>query len=94
MKEASATADIAAVQNCLNQDEPDDPALEHCTKAGIPYVPYRPLNAGHLARRDGPGDALHWLLGRGEHVAPIPGTGSIEHLRALITAVQPRGEAA
>lgn len=85
IKEAATVTRIAAVQNCLNLDEPDDPALDHCAAAGIPYVPYRPLNAGHLTAR-GIGEPLRWLLGLGGHVAPIPGIGSIEHLRALVAA--------
>jgi hypothetical protein len=30
--------------------------------------------------------ALAWLLGRGDHVVPIPGTRSIEHLRENVAA--------
>ncbi len=89
IKEAATVAPIAAVQNCLNLDEPDDPALRHCASAGIPYVPYRPLNAGALAHGS-LGEALGWLLGLGPHVAPIPGTSSIEHLRALVDACDQR----
>lgn len=32
--------------------------------------------------------ALAWLLSRGEHVIPIPGTTSVEHLRDDLTAAQ------
>lgn len=88
IKEAGTITAIAAVQNCLNLDEPDDPAVEYCAAHDIPYVPYRPLNAGHLAQH-GTGQPLHWLLGLGKHIAPIPGTSSIEHLRALVEACEP-----
>jgi aryl-alcohol dehydrogenase-like predicted oxidoreductase len=81
---ASALVDVAAVQNVLNVDEPDDPVVAVCQQRGIPYVPYRPLNAGTL-----PADkALTWLLGLGDHIAPIPGTSSPEHLRELVAAAR------
>ncbi|GAB2702893.1 aldo/keto reductase [Kitasatospora kifunensis] len=90
VKEATTVTPIAAVQNCLNLDEPNDPALSYCAANNIPYVPYRPLNAGGLASTS-LSAALQWLLNLGPHVAPIPGTSSIEHLRALIAsrAVRP-----
>jgi aryl-alcohol dehydrogenase-like predicted oxidoreductase len=83
--DACSTVTIAAVQNCLNIDEPDDPALGHCSRNAIPYVAYRPLNAGLLATDVA--TSLRWLLDLGEHVAPIPGTGDPAHLAALVAAV-------
>ncbi|MFE9425251.1 hypothetical protein ACFYNO_20015 [Kitasatospora sp. NPDC006697] len=75
---------VAAVQNCLNAAEPDDPALAYCLVNDISYVPYRPLNAGQLPD---PAAALRWLLGLGSLVAPIPGTADPNHLRALFAPV-------
>ncbi|MBT2397217.1 aldo/keto reductase [Streptomyces sp. ISL-100] len=75
---------VAAVQNCLNRAEPDDPALDYCARMGIPYIPYRPLNAGALPAPA----ALTWLLDLAPHIAPIPGTSSPGHLRAIVRAVQ------
>ncbi|MFJ8437502.1 aldo/keto reductase [Kitasatospora griseola] len=80
IREARTLVTVAAVQNCLNFAEPDDPALEYCLSNGIPYVPYRPLNAGRLSD---PAAALRWLLELGPLVAPIPGTSDPAHLRAL-----------
>jgi aryl-alcohol dehydrogenase-like predicted oxidoreductase len=85
---ALAVAPIAAVQNPLNRDEPDDPAAVHCARLGIPYIPYRPLGVGWLTA-DLPG-ALRWLLDRGDHIAPIPGTSRPEHVRQLVAAVSHR----
>ncbi|MFI5527042.1 aldo/keto reductase [Kitasatospora sp. NPDC051853] len=85
--QALAIAPIAAVQNVLNLDEPHDPAVEHCAKLGIPYVPYRPLNAGQHTGPDNAAKALRHLLGLGPHVAPIPGTSNPDHLDQLIAAV-------
>ncbi|WP_406354238.1 aldo/keto reductase [Streptomyces sp. NBC_00658] len=75
---------VAAVQNCLNRDEPSDPALDYCARMDIPYVPYRPLNAGALPAPAG----LAWLLDLAPHIAPVPGTSSPGHLRALVNAVR------
>ncbi|GGQ94755.1 aldo/keto reductase [Kitasatospora griseola] len=80
IREAGELVTVAAVQNCLNAAEPDDPALAYCLASGIPYVPYRPLNAGLLPD---PAAALRWLLELGPLVAPIPGTADPAHLRAL-----------
>ena len=88
---AAGIAPIAAVQNCLNLEEPNDPALEHCLTNGIPYVPYRPLNAGSLTTPDQRDKALAWLLGLGATVAPIPGTSSPHHLRELVAAATQMG---
>jgi aryl-alcohol dehydrogenase-like predicted oxidoreductase len=88
ISEASRVTPIAAVQNCLNLDEPHDPALAYCARNNIAYVPYRPLNAGRLTPT-GVTDSLRWLLGLGDHVAPIPGTSNPEHLAALVTAAGP-----
>ncbi|WP_031077851.1 aldo/keto reductase [Streptomyces sp. NRRL WC-3742] len=82
IEEAAAVVPVAAVQNVLNVTEPDDPAVDHCRTRGIPYVPYRPLNAGKLD----PDKALRWLLDLGPHVAPIPGTADPEHLLALFSS--------
>ncbi|MGW2539913.1 aldo/keto reductase [Kitasatospora sp. NPDC001574] len=80
IREATHLATVAAVQNCLNAAEPNDPALAHCLANDIPYVPYRPLNAGLLPD---PAAALRWLLDLDPPVAPIPGTADPAHLRAL-----------
>ncbi|MCX4510798.1 hypothetical protein OHA27_10870 [Streptomyces sp. NBC_01619] len=49
-------------------------------------MPYRPLNAGKLAREVSVSDALHWLLQLGDHVAPIPGTSDSRHLDGIVLA--------
>lgn len=85
--EAARIVPIAAVQNCLNLGEPDDPAVGYCRDRGIPYVAYRPLNAGALTA-DGGRDALRWLLSLGGHVAPIPGTSSLAHLGEIVGAAR------
>ncbi|MCD9881093.1 aldo/keto reductase [Streptomyces guryensis] len=78
---------IAAVQNVLNMTDRFDPALELCRDLGIPYVPYRPFDAGTLARMRGVLAPLHWLLNLGDHVAPIPSTSQPQHLTQIVAAV-------
>ncbi|MGW6790809.1 aldo/keto reductase [Streptomyces chartreusis] len=79
---------IAAVQNVLNSLDRHDDAVELCQDLNIPYVAYRPLDAGTLARVNGPAAPLHWLLGQGSHIAPIPSTSQPGHLHEIVTAVQ------
>ncbi|MEV6861560.1 aldo/keto reductase [Streptosporangium subroseum] len=81
---------VVAVQNCLNLEEPDDPALAYCADNNIPYVPYRPLNAGRLTATAGVEKSLSRLLDLGEHVAPIPATSNPQHLIALVRAASQR----
>lgn len=82
---ASRYARIDVVQSPLNREDPDDPLLDICGDAAVPFVGSRPLRSGQLA-----GDlpaALSWLLGRGDNVAVIPGTSSLTHLEELVRAV-------
>ncbi|WP_399094056.1 aldo/keto reductase [Streptomyces sp. BBFR2] len=88
IKNAGHHIPVAAVQNVLNATaDHHDPALDLCRTLNIPYVPYRPLNAGTLARDTDPGAALRWLLDLGPHVAPIPGTSSRTHLTELVNSL-------
>ncbi|MFJ6574167.1 aldo/keto reductase [Streptomyces sp. NPDC091292] len=77
---------VAAVQNVLNIHDRYDPMLELCRDEGIPYVPYRPLDAGSAALGGNVDTPLSWLLRLGPHVAPIPGTSNPRHLAALVNA--------
>jgi aryl-alcohol dehydrogenase-like predicted oxidoreductase len=78
VERARTVVDIAAVQNRYNQAEREhDDVIDYCEQHGIAFVPYYPL-AG-----DGdPATQLAWLLDRSPVVLPIPGTLSIDHLRA------------
>lgn len=82
---------IAAVQNVLNIHDRYDPVVEPCRDQGIPYVPYRPLNAGAAAPGGDVTAALSWLLELGPHIAPIPGTSNPKHLAAIVNAVEGGG---
>ena len=79
---------IAAVQNVFNATDRHDDATELCRDLNIPYVAYRPLDSGTLARVNGPAAPLHWILGQGPHIAPIPSTSQPHHLDEIVAAVQ------
>jgi aryl-alcohol dehydrogenase-like predicted oxidoreductase len=90
---------IAAVENRFNLlDRSGVEVLAECERDGIAFVPYFPLAFGRLtehealdapARRLGACHAqiaLAWLLRRSPVLVAIPGTTSIEHLRANVAA--------
>ncbi|MEU8687677.1 aldo/keto reductase [Streptomyces sp. NPDC048665] len=79
---------VAAVQNVLNATQCFDPVVELCRDLDVPYVAYRPLDAGELARTHGPQVPLDWLLNCDSHIAPIPSTSQPRHLDEIVAAVQ------
>ncbi|MFJ8001889.1 aldo/keto reductase [Streptomyces sp. NPDC096310] len=88
---AQKQVSIAAVQNVLNIHDRYDPVVELCRDHGIPYVPYRPLDAGAAALGRDVTTPASWLLERGPHIAPIPGTGDPQHLASIVNAVEGGG---
>ncbi|MET7474682.1 aldo/keto reductase [Streptomyces sp. NPDC005648] len=82
---------VATVQNVLNTTDHFDPAVEVCAELNIPYVAYRPLDAGTLANANGPVAPLQWLLNHGSHIAPIPSTSQPHHLAEIVAAVESSG---
>ncbi|MFD8391063.1 hypothetical protein ACFV2N_18145 [Streptomyces sp. NPDC059680] len=62
--------------------------MELCRDLDIPYVAYRPLDAGELARTHGPRVPLDWLLNFGPHNARIPSSSQPRHLDEIVAAVQ------
>jgi len=73
---------IASVQNeySLAERRHED-VIDYCEREGIAFVPYYPLEGA-----DDAAQALRWLLERSPVILPIPGTLSIEHLRANLAA--------
>jgi aryl-alcohol dehydrogenase-like predicted oxidoreductase len=92
---ARRLVDIATVQNRFNLGEQAaHDVLRACEVERIGFMPWAPIAMGDLlgssralagvAARHGATEtqiALAWLLGRSPVVLPIPGTGSVEHLR-------------
>ena len=91
---------VATVQNEYNLvNRKSEAVLDHCTKAGIGFIPWFPLAAGALVQ---PGSvltgitkklgatpsqvALAWVLKRSPVMLPIPGTSKPDHLVENVAA--------
>lgn len=101
---AREIVEIASVQNqySITQRKHED-VLDHCTREGLPFIAWFPLDIGALAQPDSPLGglaartgttpaqiALAWLLARAENMVPIPGTASMPHLEENIAAATVR----
>ena len=97
--EAQAIAPIVCVQNFYNlAHRSDDDLIDSLTAQGIAYVPYFPLGGFTPLQSDKLRAiatrlnitpivvALAWLLRRSPNILLIPGTSSVAHLRANVTA--------
>jgi pyridoxine 4-dehydrogenase len=96
---ARGIVDVAAVQNQYSlTDRRSQDVLDVCTRDGIGFVPWAPLDAGAL-RPGGPVEriatargatpmqvALAWLLHASPAMLPIPGTSSLRHLDENVAA--------
>jgi len=95
IKAAQKHFPVTTVQNRYNLvDRNSEEVLDYCERQGIGFIPWAPLAAGSLARQGsalteiagklgtGPSQvALAWMLKRSPVMIPIPGTGSVDHLR-------------
>ncbi|WP_249012311.1 aldo/keto reductase [Conexibacter sp. DBS9H8] len=102
LEAARRVAEIATVQNLYNLTNTSAEALlDHCSEAGIGFIPWFPLATGKLSAPGGPLDdisertghspsqlALAWLLKRSPVMLPIPGTSSVAHLEENIAAAE------
>ncbi len=97
IERARSVVPIAAVQNeySLSERKHDD-VVDFCAREGIVFVPFYPL-AGDAAAVRGVAERygaspqqimLAWLLKRSPAILPIPGTLSIEHLKANLAALE------
>lgn len=89
-----AMATVVTVQNRFNLgDRKSEDVLDYCTREGIGFIPWAPVDGGTLTKKGGPVDdiagqtgatfsqiALAWLLARAQNIIPIPGTSSVAHL--------------
>ena len=97
---AGELVDIASVQNRYNVAERGaDDVLARCEADGIGFLPWAPIGMGRVlgasgalaavAARHGATEAqvaFAWLLRRSPVILPIPGTGSLAHLRENVGA--------
>ena len=95
---------VATVQNLYNiKARAADPVIAYCEANGIGFMPWSPLGQGSIlrgetvlqevaaARGASPVQiALAWLLARTPVMLPIPGTGSLAHLRQNVEALRLR----
>ena len=99
LEEARDHVEIASVQNqynILNRDHED--VLQACEEYGIGFIPYFPIAAGSISGIDAIHEvadthdatvyqiALAWLLDHSDVTLPIPGTGSLQHLKENVAA--------
>ncbi len=90
---------IATVQNEYNLGtRKSEDVLDYCTREGIGFIPWFPLDAGKLADSETLKEAtealgatasqvaLAWLLKRSPVMLPIPGTSSVKHLEENVAA--------
>jgi len=97
---ARKLAKIVSVQNRYNlSDRSHDPVVDACTREGLAFIPWYPLDAGTLARAQkslteicrrhhasASQIALAWLLHRSPVMVPIPGTSSLAHFEENLAA--------
>ena len=96
IERARTVVPIAAVQNhySLSERRHED-EVDYCERENIAFVPYFPLHVDDLqldeiaSRYDATREqiALAWLLKRSAQITPIPGTLSIDHLKANLAAL-------
>jgi pyridoxine 4-dehydrogenase len=97
IERARSVVPIAAVQNEYNlADRGYEDVIDFCEQEGILFVPYYPLHGpsgdalAEIANRYGATAEqimLAWLLRRSPSVVPIPGTLSLDHLKANLGAL-------
>jgi pyridoxine 4-dehydrogenase len=98
IERARSVVPIAAVQNEYNlADRHYEDVIDFCEQEGILFVPYYPLHGpsgggalGEIASRFGATAEqimLAWLLKRSPTIVPIPGTLSLDHVKANLAAL-------
>ena len=99
LEEARRICTIVSVQNQYNLDDRfSEDVLTACERLGIAFLPWYPLAAGEVLRKEKlktiakklqatPAQvAIAWLLAKSPVMLPIPGTASIPHLEENVAA--------
>lgn len=100
IRQARRSVTVVSVQNLYNLgNRQSEAVVDYCTEHRLGFIPWFPLAAGKMARPGGPLAqaaqqhgatvsqlALAWLLQRSSITLPIPGTGSVAHLRENVGA--------
>jgi pyridoxine 4-dehydrogenase len=103
LEQAQQIVDIASVQNRYNVlDREHEPVLAACERAGIAFLPWRPVASGASGTKVEISSvaadlgvtptqvALAWLLGHSPVMLPIPGTARTTHLEENLAAERVR----
>jgi pyridoxine 4-dehydrogenase len=103
LEQAQQIVDIASVQNRYNVlDREHEPVLAACERAGIAFLPWRPVASGTSGTKAEIASvaadlgvtptqvALAWLLGHSPVMLPIPGTARTTHLEENLAAERVR----
>jgi len=91
---------VSSVQNKYNLVERGSgEVLDYCTREGIAFIPWYPLDTGKLPKSGGPLGraakrlgatpaqvAIAWLLGKSPMMLPIAGTSKLGHLEENVAA--------
>lgn len=101
IKKAEEYVEIVSVQNKYSPDfRKWESVLEYCEQTGKAFIPWNPLNAGHVtsmkkieqvaAKVKGTPHqlALSWLLHHSPNILLIPGTSTVKHLEENMKAEQ------
>ena len=93
LEEARRVCPVVSVQNEYNLgDRRSEDVLQACERVGIAFLPWYPLGAGEVIKKEkvkeiarkhkatGAQVALAWLLAKSPMMLPIPGTSDLEHL--------------
>jgi aryl-alcohol dehydrogenase-like predicted oxidoreductase len=99
LTQARRIVEVASVQNRYNLlDREHEEVLDACARAGIAFLPWRPVHPAASAATGPIADvaaelgataaqvSLAWLLARAPVVCPIPGTTSLDHLAENVAA--------
>lgn len=91
---------VVSVQNKYNLiNRESEGVVQYCQENNIAFIPYAPLDQGEFTQGNALKEimaaknatarqiALAWVLKRGDHMIPIPGTGKVKHLEENIAAV-------
>jgi aryl-alcohol dehydrogenase-like predicted oxidoreductase len=92
LRHARQLATIAAVQNRYHRHDPTSrDVLEQCAATDTPFIAHSPLGQGAVLTEttvsSSPPHELAALLQHSNHIAVIPGTRSVTHLRQNLQAL-------
>jgi aryl-alcohol dehydrogenase-like predicted oxidoreductase len=101
LRRAQQLTPVVSIQNRFNvADRSSEALIDVCEREQILFIPWAPIQdldgdatVSAVAERHGASPrqvVLAWLLARSPSIVPIPGTASISHLEANVTAASVR----